>query len=133
VANFDRGQELLQRALDFAEAGHYTQVKARCLNGLAEICRYQARFEAALNHHQAAIALLDAMGARCDLAEAELQLGLTYLAAGNTGAGQNSLEQALQHFTEMQTPRQVEKILQLVHRLQAGSSFGCRIELHRSP
>ena len=83
LADFDKAKEMFSMALKFAEKSHYTQVKAKSLNGLAEIYRKQnQQFELALENHLAAIELLDKIGAKCDLAEAYFQLSLTYQSMG---------------------------------------------------
>ncbi|NET37077.1 MAG: tetratricopeptide repeat protein [Cyanothece sp. SIO1E1] len=105
-----RAFELYQRAIAFAEASHYTQVKAKVLTGLAELYRKQGALETALSNHTQAIELLEQIGAKCDLAEAYFQLGLTYRALGEYKPKQSSFERATQLFTEMEAPKQVEKV-----------------------
>ncbi len=83
LADFDKAKEMFSMALKFAEESHYTQVKAKSLNGLAEIYRVNQEFELALENQLAAIELLDKIGAKCDLAEAYFQLGLTYKSMGH--------------------------------------------------
>jgi tetratricopeptide (TPR) repeat protein len=111
LGDFAKANEMFCLALNFAEESHYMQVKAKTLNGLAEIHRQQAEFELALTHHTAAIALLDKIGAKCDLAEAYFQLGLTYQKMGKLDVNKVNFEQAIQLFTEMKAPQQVERIL----------------------
>ncbi|MBD1912404.1 tetratricopeptide repeat protein [Leptolyngbya sp. FACHB-8] len=107
---FERAQAMYDRALAFAGASHYTQVKAKTLNGLAEFCRQQHDLDSALSYHQQAIALLETIGAVCDLANAYFQLGLTYRAIGQLQQCQKSFEQALRLFGQMQATKQIEKV-----------------------
>lgn len=100
------------RAISFAEASHYLQVKAKALNGLAELYRDQTNFQHALSHHLDAIELLDRIGARCDLAEAYFQLSLTHDSMGEIALSQEYLEQAMQLFADIEAPKQVEKVRQ---------------------
>ena len=93
-------------------AGCYTQIKAKTLNGLAEIERQQSAFDIALNHHAEAIALLEQIGAKCDLAEAYFQLGLTHQKMNNIVSSQTNFARAIQLFTEMQAPQQLLKVQQ---------------------
>lgn len=111
LGEFDRANQILDRALTFAEESHYMQVKAKTLNGLAEIHRQQIDFELALAHHRKAIELLDKIDAKCDLAEAYFQLGLTYQKMAKPDESQINFNRAIQLFTEIQAPKQVEKIL----------------------
>ncbi len=115
LGDFEKANELFHKALTFAEAGHYTQTKAKTLIGFAEIQRQHNAFVTALENHLAAIDLLDKIGAKCDLTEAYFQLGLTYQTMGNALDSQTSFDRAIQLFTEMQAPKQVEKILKRNH------------------
>ena len=108
--NFDRAIALYGQALTFAEAGHYTQIKAKTLNGFAEIDRHQQSFAMALTHHTEAIELLDQIGAKCDLADAYFQLGLTYRAMREVSKSRESFDRAVTLFLEMRAPNQVEKV-----------------------
>ncbi|MEH2202442.1 tetratricopeptide repeat protein [Nostoc sp.] len=106
-----QANHILHQALTFAEESHYMQVKAKTLNGLAEIHRQQTDFELALANHTEAIELLDKIDAKCDLAEAYFQLGLTYHKMAKPDESQMNFNLAIQLFTEIQAPKQVEKIL----------------------
>ncbi|MEH1869294.1 MAG: tetratricopeptide repeat protein [Nostoc sp.] len=111
LGEFYQANKILHQALNFAEESHYMQVKAKTLNGLAEINRQQADFELALAHHREAIELLDKIGAKCDLAEAYYQLGLTYQKMAKADESKLNFNQGIQLFTEIKAPKQVEKIL----------------------
>jgi tetratricopeptide (TPR) repeat protein len=111
LGNWQRGQELYQQAIAFAEASHYTQVKAKILNGLAEIARHHCQFAQAVEHHQQAIALLGQIGAKCDLAEAHFQLGLTWQQSNQPQASSQNFQAAIALFTAISAPKQVEKVL----------------------
>jgi tetratricopeptide (TPR) repeat protein len=104
--------ELFQRAIKFGEDSYYLQIKGQACSGLAELYRIQGNFETALSHHSESIELLDKIGAKCDLAEAYYQLGLTYQTIGNTADSQENFNKAIQLFTEMEAPRQIEKVQQ---------------------
>jgi tetratricopeptide (TPR) repeat protein len=103
LQQFERAGELFQQALQFAEAGHYQQIKARTFMGLAEIDRQQGQTDRAILRYQEAIELLTAIGAKCDLAEAWLQLGCLLQIA-------EMFDRASQLFTEIQAPKQVAKV-----------------------
>jgi tetratricopeptide (TPR) repeat protein len=110
LGQFDQASRLFQRALTFAEESHYRQVKAKTLTGLAAIYRCQSRWDLALAQHEAAIALLDQIGARCDLAEAYWQSSLTYGQMNQLQLSREQRDRALQLFTDIGAPNQVEKI-----------------------
>ncbi|WP_009544996.1 tetratricopeptide repeat protein [Crocosphaera subtropica] len=111
LQEFERGHQILSDALRYAQDSHYVQVEAKTLNGLAEIARQQQCFETALDKQSQAIQLLEEIGATCDLAEAHWQLSLTYQAMNNLSKSKHHYQLALQLFTKMQAPKQVEKIL----------------------
>jgi tetratricopeptide (TPR) repeat protein len=101
---------MFRQAFAFAEESHYTQVKGKALDGLAQLYRINEEFETALSHHAEAIELLDKIGAKCDLAEAYYQLGLTYQKMSETEKIQENFDKAIQLFNEMEAPKQVEKV-----------------------
>jgi tetratricopeptide (TPR) repeat protein len=108
----ERAEEMFRRSLIYAEESHYPQIKAKTLSGLAEIDRQQFSFEKALSKHAEAIEILEQIGAKCDLAEVCFKLGLTYAKMRNIEKSELSFERSLQLFTQMNAPRQVEKVLQ---------------------
>ncbi len=104
LQQFDRSNELFQQALQFAEAGHYQQIKARTLMGLAEIDKMQGQTDQAVVRYQESIDLLTVIGAKCDLAEAWWQLGLL---AGD----EEMFDRSIQLFTKIQAPQQIAKVI----------------------
>ncbi|MEK0194690.1 tetratricopeptide repeat protein [Microcoleus anatoxicus] len=106
----EKSFEMFRQAIAFAEKTHYTQVKAKALTGLAELYREQSDFTTALSHHSESIALLDKIGAKCDLAEAHYQLALTHQKMGDAEKSQTAFQDAIRLFTEMEAPKQVEKV-----------------------
>ncbi|MFE4106388.1 NB-ARC domain-containing protein [Almyronema epifaneia] len=116
-----KAQKLYQKAIVFAEESHYIQIKANALSGLAALYRCAQQPQPAIAYHQQAIALLAKLGAKCDLAEAYYQFGLTYqqfakanLSADFTQQATHYLNQAIALFGEIQAPRQVKKIEQVL-------------------
>jgi tetratricopeptide (TPR) repeat protein len=106
---FETAQVLFERALSFSEASHYTQVKAKTLTGLAIMQRHQGRYSEAIVLHGQAVTLLETLGAKCDLAEAYYQCGMTYLAVEEQKS-EVFLQKAIVLFNAMKAPRQIEKI-----------------------
>jgi tetratricopeptide (TPR) repeat protein len=110
LGEFDKSFEMFRQAIAFAEKSHYTQVKAKALSGLAELYREQSDFTTARSHHSESIALLEKIGAKCDLAEANYQFALTHQKMGNAEKSQTKFQEAIRLFTEMEAPKQVEKV-----------------------
>lgn len=88
----------------------YRQGIANSLTGMAEIYRMQKDFTKALSHHSESIEILDKIGAKCDLAEAYFQFGLTYQAMNEVEQSIVYRDKALKLFTEMEAPKQIERI-----------------------
>lgn len=111
LGHWDKAHTLLTAALEAAAAGHYLQVKANALSGLGRHARTQGQFEKALKYHHQAIALLEEVGARCDLAEAHLQLALTLQTQGiEFGQTAVALQTAIAEFAAIPAPHQVAKV-----------------------
>ncbi|MEO1592472.1 MAG: tetratricopeptide repeat protein [Cyanobacteria bacterium J06632_22] len=118
----DTAQSLYQTAMAFATVGHYLQIKAKTLTGFGEIARKQGRFTQSIDYHRQAIATLEQVGARCDLAEAHFQLALTLEERDQRERGpvaeacwegnpsRTHAEIAMGLFTDIDAPRQVEKV-----------------------
>ena len=106
----ERAAELYLKSIRYAEESHYIQVKAKALSGLAELDRLQGRFESALGRHEEAISLLDGITAKCDLAEAYFQQGLTYRGMGKEGLFGEALGRAVRLFGEMDAGGQVLRV-----------------------
>jgi tetratricopeptide (TPR) repeat protein len=114
LGEIEKSFEMFHKAIAFAEESHYTQVKGKALDGLAQLYREQEDFETALSNHAEAIELLDKIGAKCDLAEAYYQQGLTYQKMGEAQNSQENFDKAIQLFSEMEAPKQVEKVQQTI-------------------
>ena len=50
------------------------------------------------------------IGAKCDLAEAYFQLGLTYQAMGEHDQAEEYKAKALELFKQMEAPKQIERV-----------------------
>jgi tetratricopeptide (TPR) repeat protein len=110
LGKFDRSMEMYQTAIKYAEKINFIQLQGIALFGIAELYREQGDFTTALSHHTESIELLEKIGAKCDLAEAYYQLALTYQKMGDTEKSQPKFQQAIRLFTEMEAPKQVEKV-----------------------
>lgn len=115
LGNLVEALELCRSTIRHAEENHFTQVKAKATSCLAEVYREQQDFETALSNHFKSIELLDEIGAKCDLAEAYYQLGLTYQKMGNTSKTREHFQQAMRLFREIDAPKQVIRVRQAQH------------------
>jgi tetratricopeptide (TPR) repeat protein len=109
LGQFEIAKTLFDKALSFSESSHYTQVQGKTLTGLAIMQRHQGEFEAAIAALHLAIQRLENLGAKCDLAEAYYQLGMTYQAMHHPES-EEALKQAIALFESISAPRQVEKV-----------------------
>jgi tetratricopeptide (TPR) repeat protein len=108
--NLQRAEILYHQAITVAETRHYPQVQANALKGLGELQRGQGKFALALQYQERAIALLEDIGAQCDLAEAQFQLALTHGLMGNGAIMAQLCDRAIQCFEQIQAPKQVQRI-----------------------
>ena len=102
--------EMYNRAIEYAEQSQYIQVKALALTGLAELYRIQDNVEESISCHSKSIEILEKINTKCDLAEAYFQLGLTYQKIGNSENSQINFDKAIQLFTVIEAPKQIEKV-----------------------
>ncbi len=112
VGEMARSLALYQKTTLYSEANHFTQINANALHGIAQLYREQQAFELAVSHHQQAIKLLGKIGAKCDLAEAHLQLGITYKTMSQAEKSRMEFYRAMRLFTEMEAPKRVERVRQ---------------------
>ncbi len=110
----EKAQILYKRAIEFAEAGHYVQVKAKALTGLAVLQRRQGNYEAALALHDQAITLCETIGAQCDLAEAYFQCAQSVSEAveqlREVEQPSDYFERAIALFSDIRAPQQVARV-----------------------
>jgi tetratricopeptide (TPR) repeat protein len=106
----EKALEMFTRAIAFSEESHYLQVKGKALTSLAELERKNNNKNLALTYHLEAVEVLEKIGAKCDLAEAYFQLSVTYKSLESIHQYQKNFERAIQLFTEIEAPKQVEKI-----------------------
>ena len=98
------------KAIAFSQTSHYTQIEAKSLIGLGNIERHEGALEAAAAYHQQAAELLDKISAKCDLAEAYFQWGITLQASKQTAKAKNYFELAIQLYEQISAPNQVARI-----------------------
>lgn len=118
LKKFEKSLSIFCQAIEYGQASHYPQVRAKALSGLAELYREQEDWETALSNHSHAIELLKKIGAKCDLAEVYYQLGLTYQKMGNDKQSYQQFQQSIHLFNEIRAPRQIEKVRQTIEKIQ---------------
>ena len=99
-----------QRAIAFSKSGHYTQIEAKSLIGLGNIERQAGNFDTAEAYHQQAVEMLEAITAKCDLAEAYFQWGITLQKSDRITEGENCFTLAIALYREIVAPKQIAKI-----------------------
>lgn len=110
LLNFEKSFEMYMNAFEYGQERHYPQVKANSLNGLAAISRIQNDLDQAISYHNDAIGILKKIGAKCDLAEAYFQLGLTYQAMRENDQAEEYKAKSLELFAQMEAPKQIERV-----------------------
>ena len=105
----DKAQILYEKAIASAEMGHYVQVQAKALTGMAVLQRHRQAYPAALALHTQAIDLCEKIGAKCDLAEAYLQFGLTLRQSGEPMGKIDWFERSAALFSDIRALQQVKR------------------------
>ena len=102
-------RKIWNRAIAFSQSSHYTQIKAKSLIGLGNIERLQNNFEQANIFHQQAVELLEKIGAKCDLAEAYFQWGIT-LQPSNQIESEEYFSRAIAIYQRIPAPKQLARV-----------------------
>jgi tetratricopeptide (TPR) repeat protein len=106
----DKALECYLQSIHHAENSFHVRAKAVALSGIATIRRECHQYEDSLLYHSEAVELLRSMDAKVNLAEALYQLGLTYRAANTRQKSDAAFQEAIELFTEMEAPKQVERV-----------------------
>lgn len=104
---------ILHRNISYCEESNHIQVKAKSLVSLSSFYAESKNFTQALSKNLEALEILDRIGAKGDLAEAYLQLALTYKAMGEVVKSIEFRDIAISLFTDMQTPKQITRVEQM--------------------
>lgn len=116
LGELDRALMLYERAIEFADHGHYLQIKANAFSGVATINRLQGNLSDAIALHHECIQILEDIGARADLAQAYYQFSQTMTQSEQFDLARAHLSQASQIFSTMGALRQIERIGELSDR-----------------
>jgi tetratricopeptide (TPR) repeat protein len=111
LGEYAQAATIYHQTLKFCQTGNYLQIQARTLTGLAQLYRLQGNLELAQQTHRQSIELLDRIGAKCDLATAYYQAGLTWQQAGDLTQSHIYLHaHAERLFQEIAAPQQLAKV-----------------------
>jgi tetratricopeptide (TPR) repeat protein len=111
LGEYDFADKIYHQTLAFCQTGTYLQIQGRTLASLAQLYRWRGELAIAQTTHLQAIEILDSLGAKCDLAAAYYQAGLTWQQAGDLR--QHHLYchvYAHRLFTEIDAPRQLARL-----------------------
>ena len=103
-------QKIWQRAIAFSQSSHYIQIKAKSLSGLGQIERFTNNYIQADIYHQQAVELLEKIAAKCDLAEAYFQWGITLQKNRQMQKSQECFNKAIAIYQKIPAPKQVSKV-----------------------
>ncbi|MEB3883399.1 hypothetical protein [Lyngbya sp. CCY1209] len=116
LKDIDGAKTQYNTAISFADETNYLQVKAKGFMGLGEIYM-RSDVSTALNYHDEATKILEKIGAKCDLAEAYYQLGLTYQVMGEIANSQDYFNRAIALWEKIDAPLQIERVRRSMNHL----------------
>lgn len=101
--------------LALAKESNYLQIEAKTLITMAIISCHKREFDSAKKQHKTAIKICHRIGAKCDLAEAYWQLGLTLVTTQKIEAAEQNFQYSINLFQEIEAPKQIEKVIAFKH------------------
>jgi tetratricopeptide (TPR) repeat protein len=111
----DKALECYAQSIQYAKDSFHVRARAVTLSSMATIYRDCYRYKDALSYHFESVALLRNIDAKVNLAEALYQLGVTYRATSSLQEGNMAFQEAICLFTEMDAPKQVERVRRSMH------------------
>ncbi|WP_071192093.1 LuxR C-terminal-related transcriptional regulator [Trichormus sp. NMC-1] len=117
LQEIEKAEKFYLNAISFSDETHSTLINGNALNALSEIYRQKQKFEIALIYHQESIAILDKIGAKCDLAEAYFQLALTYQKIGDKANSKQYFDKAMYLWSpeQIDAPKQIKRVLKAMN------------------
>jgi tetratricopeptide (TPR) repeat protein len=107
LGDYEAALELFQEVLIASQTADFIPIYAMALSASAQIYREFKQMNEAIDRHDSAIELLDKLGAKCDLAGAYAQRGLTYQALGEENKAWQDKGMAIGLFRAINVPKQV--------------------------
>lgn len=108
--DFQKSLDYYQKAQDYCQKIKFLQGEGITLTGMARLYCIQNDYEAAFSYHTQAIAILEKLGAKCDLAEAYYQLGLTYQETGELAQSQDYFNRAIELWEKINAPKLIARV-----------------------
>ena len=103
-----------QKAIAFSRSSHYSQTEAKSLVGLATVERYNHNYPQANTYYQQAAELLEQIGAKCDLAAAYFQWGISLQVNQQQSTARQYFNRASELYQSIPAPKQVQRIKKLM-------------------
>ncbi|BAB75066.1 tetratricopeptide repeat protein [Anabaena sp. FACHB-709] len=116
----DKAFSMCHQAINHCRQNQFSFLEARATSCLASLYREQGQFTVAIDKHLEAIANMNKVSDKCNLAKAYYQLGLTYQRMGEVNQSRETFHQAIVIFNDMPAPKQVEKVQITMTRLENG-------------
>jgi len=110
IGLLEKAISMLEDVIQYANSSSFWQAKAKALIAMAEIRRKQNSFDTALELLAKAILLCKQVSAKCDLAEAYLQQGITSKEIGEYEQAAYSFAEAERIWKAIDAPRQLERL-----------------------
>ncbi|TYQ25454.1 hypothetical protein PseudUWO311_15675 [Pseudanabaena sp. UWO311] len=110
IGNNEKAYEYYRECISYADDYKFKQIKGKALISQAEIERLRDNHNNALEKLNESTELLKRIEAKCDLAEAYFQLGLTYQKIRQHDEAEKHKVKALELFTQMEAPKQIERV-----------------------
>lgn len=109
-SRYKQALKLYEKALCIAKDNYFPVIEIQVLLGMAAIFQEKKEFETAILYHSLVAESMNRVKAKCEFAEAQYQIGLTYQAMGETKKSDESFQEAIRLFSEMEAPKQVERV-----------------------
>ncbi|MBD2667181.1 TPR repeat-containing protein [Richelia sinica FACHB-800] len=94
----------------YSELTYFRQGEGFYLFSLGDIYRKHNKNQYSLEFYGKSIQIFEEISAKCDLAEAYYQLGLTYQKMGEIENSNTNFNEAIRLYQEIEAPKQVEKV-----------------------
>lgn len=113
LGDMEAATEIYQDTLLFAQDQQFTHIVANAYHGLAQVNRLRQRYDEAMHQHDLAIDRLQQITAKCDLADAYLERGITARELGKINASQTDFAHAIELIQVIQAPERLKRLHQL--------------------
>ncbi|MBE9030245.1 AAA family ATPase [filamentous cyanobacterium LEGE 11480] len=119
IGEIEAATELYQDTIRFAESHQFVHIVANACQGMAQVHRMQQRYDQAIAQHNTAIDRLQQITAKCDLAEAYIQRGITHQATKNLTQRQADFAEATKLLKEIDSPHRLAWLASITQEFAA--------------